>query len=62
MLFITDLENNIYLEKSLVTFREKPHLVYDQKINDTRMGIKMVLPEKYDLHTQLEIFNENILN
>ena len=66
---VVDLECDIYPEKqkiglpkyiSLVTIREKPHLVYDQKTNDVRMCIKMVLPEEYDLHSQLEILNDKI--
>jgi hypothetical protein len=66
---VVDLECDIYPEKqkiglpkyiSLVTIREKPHLVYDQKTNDGRMCIKMVLPEEYDLHSQLEILNDKI--
>ena len=66
---VEDLENNIYPTKttptlpkyvSLVTMREKPHLVFEKREEDKRLSLKMILPKDYDLHVQLEIFNEKI--
>jgi hypothetical protein len=66
---VDDLENDIYPEKevsnlpkhvSLVISREKPHLVFEKRIDDKRLNVKMVLPEEYDLQEQLEILNEKI--
>jgi len=66
---VDDLENNIYPEKntpnlpkyfSLITFREKPHLIFEKRIDGKRLNIKMVLPEEYDLQGQLELFKEKI--
>ena len=66
---LDDLENDIYPIKttpalpkyiSLVTMREKPHLVFEKREEDKRMCLKMVLPKDYDLHVQLELFNEKI--
>lgn len=45
---------------SLITFREKPHLVFDKKIGKKRLNIKMVLPKEYDLEDQLCILNNKI--
>lgn len=66
---VDDLENNIYPEKeefqlpkyiSLTTFREKPHLVFEKRIDGKRLNLKMVLPEEYDIQEQLEKFNDKI--
>ena len=66
---VDDLEKNIYPEKeenqlpkyvSLVTMREKPHLVFEKRIHDKRLNVKMVLPQDYDLQEQLEKLNEKI--
>ena len=64
-----DLENDIYpinnvsvLPKyvSLNVLRGKPHLVFEKRVNEKRLNLKMVLPNEYDLHEQIEIFNEKI--
>jgi hypothetical protein len=66
---VEDLENNIYPIKdtpnlptyfSFTIIREKPHLVFEKKIEEKRLNMKMILPEDYDLDTQLEIFKEKI--
>jgi hypothetical protein len=66
---VDDLENDIYPEKdgivlpkyvSLVIVREKPHLVFEKRIDNKRLNLKMVLPEEYDLQEQLEKLNEKI--
>ena len=66
---IDDLENNIYPEKegiqlpkyfSLINFREKPHLIFEKRIDGKRLNLKMVLPEEYDLQEQLEIFKNKV--
>lgn len=66
---VEDLENDIYPTKttqtlpkyvSLVTMREKPHLVFEKREEDKRLSLKMILPKDYDLHVQLEILNEKI--
>jgi hypothetical protein len=66
---VDDLENDIYPEKevsklpkyiSLQIIRDKPHLVYEKRIVDKRVNIKMVLPEEYDLQEQLEKLDEKI--
>ena len=66
---VDDLENNIYPVKneitipkyvSLITFREKLHLVFDKKTGEKRLNIKMVLPKEYDLEDQLCILNDKI--
>ena len=66
---IDDLENNIYPEKkeiilpkyvSLIIMRNKPHLVFEKRLENKRLNIKMVLSENYDLHEQLSILNEKI--
>jgi hypothetical protein len=66
---VDDLENDIYPEKnepalpkyvSLIITREKLHLVFEKKIDDKRLNIKMVLPEDYDLQEQLEKLNEKV--
>jgi hypothetical protein len=35
-------------------------LVFEKRIDDKRLNVKMVLPEEYDLQEQLEILNEKI--
>ena len=66
---VDDLENNIYPEKekthlpkyvSLVNIRDKQHLVFEKRIENKRLGLKMVLPEEYDLQDQLDILNKKI--
>jgi hypothetical protein len=66
---VEDLENNIYPIKdtptlpkyfSFTTMREKPHLVFEKRIEGKRFNMKMILPEDYDFDTQLEIFKEKI--
>jgi hypothetical protein len=66
---VDDLENDIYPEKevsdlpkyvSLIVSRGKPHLVFEKRIDDKRLNVKMVLPEEYDLQEQLEKLNEKI--
>jgi hypothetical protein len=68
---LDDLDNDIQPEKevqqavlpmyvSLTTIRGKPHFVFEKRINDKRLTIKMVLPEDYDLQEQLEILNNKI--
>jgi hypothetical protein len=66
---VDDLENNIYPVKeipslptyfSMVVMREKYHLVYEKRMNGKRLNMKMVLPEDYDLDTQMEFFKEKL--
>ena len=66
---VDDLENDIYPVKneiklpkyvSLVINREKPHLVFEKRVDEKRLGLKMVLPEEYDLEEQLCVLNEKI--
>ena len=66
---VDDLENNIYPEKegnqlpkyvSLVNVRGKPHLVFEKRVEDKRLNLKMVLPDEYDLQEQLDLLNEKI--
>jgi len=66
---VEDLEKDIYPEKeenqlpkyvSLVTSREKPHLVFEKKVDNKRLNVKMVLPEDYDLQEQINILKEKI--
>lgn len=66
---VDDLENDIYPVKndnalpkyvSLIINREKPHLVFEKKVNGKRLGLKMVLPEEYDLEEQIYSLNEKI--
>lgn len=66
---IDDLENNIYPIKnefelpkyvSLTVMRNKCHLVFEKRIDNKRLNLKMVLPENYDLHEQLIILNDKI--
>jgi competence protein ComGC len=47
---------------SLITFREKKHLVFEKRMLDgKRLNFKMVLPANYNLTEQLTIFDERIL-
>ena len=66
---VDDLEKDIYPEKdnpilpkyiSLIVMREKNHLVFEKKVDNKRLNLKMVLPDNYDLNEQLEIFKEKI--
>ena len=66
---VDDLENDIYPVKkeaqlpkyvSLVNMRDKQHLVFEKRVDDKRLNLKMVLPDEYDLQEQLEILNEKI--
>ena len=66
---IEDLENDIYPEKeetqlpkyvSLIITREKPHLIFEKRVDNKRLSIKMVLPEEYDLQEQITILNKKI--
>jgi len=66
---VDDLENDIYptnqeptLPKyvSLIVFREKPHLVYEKRVDDKRLNLKMILPDDYDLDEQLNILNDKL--
>lgn len=66
---VDDLEKDVYpdvnqtvLPKyvSLVVIKEKPHLVFEKRTQDKRMGIRMILPDEYDLKEQLIILNEKI--
>ena len=45
---------------SLIVMRNKPHLVFEKRIHDKRLNLKMILPEEYDLEEQLEKFNQKI--
>ena len=64
-----DLEKDIYPEEnepilpkyiSLIIMREKPHLVFEKRVDGKRLNIKMVLPSVYDLQEQLEFLNDKI--
>jgi hypothetical protein len=66
---VCDLENDVYpvseepiLPKymSLVITRGKPHLVYERRLDDKRLNVKMVLPEDYDLEDQIVKLNDKI--
>ena len=66
---VDDLDNDIYPVKneinlpkyvSIVINREKPHLVFEKRVEGKRLGLKMVLPEEYDLEEQICILNEKI--
>lgn len=66
---VDDLKNDIYPEKegshlpkyiSLIVFRGKPHLVFEKRVDDKRLNLKMVLPDDYDLQEQIEILKEKI--
>ena len=66
---VDDLQNDIYPEKevpqlpkyiSLTNFREKPHLVFEKRIDGKRLNLKMVLPDEYDLDEMLETFKSKV--
>lgn len=66
---VDDLENDIYPEKtepilpkyiSLTNTRGKLHLVFEKRVDDKRLSLKMVLPENYDIHEQLTILQTKI--
>jgi len=66
---VDDLENDIYPVKneinlpkyvSLVVNRDKPHLMFEKRVEGKRLGLKMVLPDEYDLEEQICILNEKI--
>ena len=59
---VSPIFNEINLPKyvSLVINREKPHLVFEKRVDGKRLGLKMVLPEEYDLEEQIEKLNEKI--
>ena len=66
---VDDLENDIYPEKkeielpkyvSFIVMRDKPHLVFEKRIENKRLNFKMVLPEHYELQEQLTILNQKI--
>jgi hypothetical protein len=67
---VDDLEHDIYPEKevpdlpkyvSLIVSRGKPHLVFEKRIDDKRLNVKMVLPQEYDLQEQLGMLNEKVI-
>ena len=41
--------------------REKPHLVFEKRMDDKRLNLKMVLPDDYDLRDQLSIIDKKII-
>lgn len=66
---VDDLEYDIYPEKegihlpkyiSLTNFRDKPHLIFEKRIDGKRLNLTMVLPEEYDLQEQFDKLNEKI--
>ena len=66
---VDDLENDIYPVKnvtnlpkyvSLTVNRDKPHLVFEKRVEGKRLALKMVLPEEYDLQEQICLLNEKI--
>jgi hypothetical protein len=66
---VDDLEIDIYPNKdtptlpkyvSLIVMRDKPHLVFEKRVDGKRLNLKMILPEEYDLDEQLQILNERI--
>lgn len=66
---VDDLENDIYPEKkeavlpkyvSSVISREKPHLIFEKRVDGKRLNIKMVLPSSYDLDVQLVKLSEKV--
>ena len=40
--------------------REKQHLIFEKRVDGKRLGLKMVLPDEYDLQQQLEFLNDKI--
>jgi hypothetical protein len=66
---VDDLEKDVYPETnypglpkyvSLITMREKPHLVFEKRVDGKRLNFKMVLPEEYDLDEQISLFKVKI--
>jgi len=66
---VDDLECDLYPEKSaqplpkyvsIIVMRNKPHMVFEKRSEDKRLNLKMVLPEDYDLHEQLDVLNDKI--
>jgi hypothetical protein len=66
---VDDLEHNIYPNKeetqlpkyiSLTSCREKPHLIFEKRVDGKRLNIKMVLPDEYSLQEELEKLYEKI--
>jgi len=66
---VDDLENDIYpttseasLPKymSLVVSRDKPHLVYERRIDGKRLNFRMILPDEHDIHEQIVLFYDKI--
>jgi len=66
---VDDLDNNILPEVeerplpkyvSLITFREKPHLVFEKRVDGQRLNLKMVLPQNYELEPELVKLNAKI--
>jgi len=66
---VDDLENDIYPEKnqrelpkyvSIILFRNRQHISYDNRSGEIRKNLKMVLPAEYDIEEQLKIFNKKI--
>ncbi len=69
---VSDLEKGIFPEDtaqaavlpkymSLVVVREKPHLVYERRLESgVREGLRMVLPEKYTLETEIGKLKEKV--
>jgi hypothetical protein len=66
---VDDLEKDVYPETnypalpkyvSLITMREKPHLIFEKRVDGKRLNFKMVLPEEYDLDEQISLFKVKI--
>lgn len=66
---VDDLDNDIYPTSEepelpkyvfLTVTRGKPHLMYERRLDDKRLNVKMVLPEDYDLEDQLAKLNDKI--
>jgi hypothetical protein len=66
---VDNLENDIYPEKdeimlpkyvSLIVSRDKPHLVFEKKIDGKRLNVKMVLPKEYNLQDEIEKLIEKV--
>jgi len=66
---VDDLENDIYpttseasLPKymSLVISRDKPHLVYERRIDGKRLNFRMILPDEHDIDEQIVVFYDKL--
>lgn len=70
---VDDLEKDIYpsinnnnetiqLPKyySLIITREKPHLVFEKRVDSKRLNVRMILQNDYDLNEQLTIIKQKI--